>query len=182
MFHPFCLKRKTPLKILLHVSKTYIHSVSITNKDHKPTNTVHTNYNTETYFHNRYWMCKVIPNINLIICSVPVCKHKPVRIWTISCYDQLELTQTSYRNTITASSKLQQFPLWLKRHLMNNVPEVPDDRAVWCVTTIILCCFLQLIEVKVLNRKRDRCYNDWTLIHLLSVSSFTVEQVWSILQ
>ena len=33
--------------------------------------------------------------------------YQPVRIWTISCYNQLEFTQTSHRNTITSSSKLQ---------------------------------------------------------------------------
>jgi len=87
--------------------------------------------------------------------------YQPVRIWTISCYNQLEFTQTSHRNTITSSSKLQQLPLWFKRHLMDYLPEITNYGTVWCVATIILCCFLQFVEVKVLNRKENS--KDWLI-------------------
>lgn len=92
-----------------------------------------------------------------LLCAY-VYAYQPVRIWTISCYNQLEFTQTSHRNTITSSSKLQQLPLWFKRHLMDDLPEISNYGTVWCVATIILCCFLQFIEVKVLNSKENSKY------------------------
>jgi hypothetical protein len=41
---------------------------------------------------------------------------------------------------------------------MDYLPEISNYRTIWCVAAIILCCFLQFVEVKILNRKLNFKY------------------------